>query len=478
MKDTDNEYFDSEEFRELLEEYETSVNTGQPVFMDVDELSEIADYYHFKERYDEAEEAINLALSLSPGAVAPLTYKIHEALWNGDPSLARDYLDQITDTDDPDYVYDYAEILLAEEKVDEADKYLCNELEKVPQEEYQDYIVDVANIFADYNYPEQAMMWMARAKPEKSPEFKELMARTLFGLGKYKDSERLWNELVDADPYSKYYWNALASTQYMNEDYSSSVESSEYAIAIDPEDPEGLLSKANALYRLNNFEEALKFFQRYSSHIPDDELALMCQGTCLVNLGRTKEAIAILEEARSVAEAYNDDTQPSSLADICQELAFAYSEDDNTAMAMKMLDQADENGADKVQTLVVRGHIMLDAGDIASAKRHFHDAMAHSDTPSPTLLRIIVSIYDNHYVEEAYKLFRYYFRMISDDCGDGYAYMALCCYDLKHYDEFLHYLKIACVVNQQECQTALAHIFPEGIEPKDYYNYIKERMKQ
>ena len=90
MKRTGDEYFDSEEFREQLTEYEHSVETGEPVFLDVDALAEIADYYHYTERYEQAEKAITLALSLSPGAIAPLTYRIHEALWNGKTEEAKE----------------------------------------------------------------------------------------------------------------------------------------------------------------------------------------------------------------------------------------------------------------------------------------------------------------------------------------------------------------------------------------------------
>ena len=42
MKRTGDEYFDSDDFRNMLAEYEEAVNTGQPVFMDADELAEIA----------------------------------------------------------------------------------------------------------------------------------------------------------------------------------------------------------------------------------------------------------------------------------------------------------------------------------------------------------------------------------------------------------------------------------------------------
>lgn len=473
MKKTGDEYFDSEEFRELLTEYEEAVNTEQPLFMDADELAEIADYYQLTERFDEASHAIDMALSLSPGAIAPLTYKIHEALWNGDTEEARKYLEQITETDEPDYVYDKGEILLAEEKVEEADLLFRDEFKRVSPDEYQDYVVDVANIFADYNYPEKAMQWMARAHHEDSQEFKELMARTLFGLGKYKDSEKLWGELIDSDPFSKHYWNALASTQFMNEDYSHSVESSEYAIAIDPEDPEGLLSKANGLYRLYNYEEALKYYQRYSERVPDDEFGVMHQGTCLINLGHNDEAVSKLNEAISVAP----ENSPY-LGDIYQELSFAHSENGHYDMAMEMLDKADQyEETDHVQTQVVRGHIMLAAAKVEEAEEHFRKAVLTSDNPSQTLLRVIVSLYDNHYLEATYALFKKFFIIADESTGEGYAYMALCCYDLKRYDEFLSYLKIACERCPHECQIALSHLFPEDIEPKDYYNYIKDKMK-
>ncbi|MBR2234431.1 MAG: tetratricopeptide repeat protein [Prevotella sp.] len=467
------EYFDSEEFRELLTEYEESMNAGMPVFMDADELSDIADYYQQQERYDDALTAVDMALERDPGAIGPLTYKIHEALWAGNIDEAKGYLEQISDTDDPDYVYDKAEIMLAEEKPDEANQYLHDELKNVPADEYQDYVIDVANIFADYNYPEEAMQWMSRAKQEDSPEFKELKARTLFGLGKYQDSEKLWGELIDANPFSKHYWNALASTQFMSENYSASVESSEFAIAIDPDDPDGLLSKATALFRLNNYEEALKYFERYSEHVPDDEFGLMNQGTCLINLGRNDEAIAKLNEAIFVAPPDSE-----YLSDIYQELSFAYSEEGNDEKALQMLDKADEHDSDKVQTLVVRGHIMLASGQVRRAEGFFRKAVVQSDTPNETLLRIIVSIYDNHFLEAAYTLFRKFFQIIPDDFGQGYAYMALVCHDLKHYDEFLHYLKTACLLNPQECKTALGHLFPDDVEPKDYYDYIKDRMAQ
>ena len=473
MKNTGDDYFDSEEFHELLDEYEQAVNTGQPVFMDAEELSEIADYYQMTGRYDEAEQAITLALSLSPGAIAPLTYRIHEALYNGDIDQAKDFFSQITETDAPDYAYNRAEILICEGKADEADSYLRKQLAAIPPEEHQDFVVDAAKIFSDYDYSEKAMEWLARAKHEDTPDFKELVARTLFGLGKYKDSERLFNELIDTDPFSKRYWNALASAQFMNEDYSNAVKSSEFAIAIDPDDPEGIIAKANGLYHMGNYEEAFDYYRRYSLHEPDDEYALLSQATCLINMGRNGEALDMLTK---LAETPPDDSP--YLCDIYQELAFALSEEGRTDEAIDCLNKTETLDCDHAQVLVIKGHILLAANREEEAGECFCQAVNDSENRPQTILRIIVSMYDNKYIETAYNMFLQFFDMVGPDYDNGYAYMALCCHTMKKYDEFLKYLKIACQRNPRECQLVLGHLFPEEVDAKDYYNYIKKRMKQ
>lgn len=464
-------YFDSDEFREILGEYEKAVNTGQPVFMDADELSEIADFYQMNNRRDEAESAIRLALSLSPGAIAPLTYRLHEALFEGDTKRAWEILGQITEKSHPDYVYDRGEILICEGRVDEADQYFRDEIRKIPPEEYQDFAVDVASIYADYNLSEKAMEWMSRTKQEDTPEFKELMARTLFGIGKYKDSERLFNELIDTDPYQKRYWNALASAQMMNEDYSHAIESSEYAIAIDPKDAEGLIAKANGLYSLNNYEQAAEYYRRYLEQEPDDELARLHLGTCLINTGQNDKAIDELKQAIDVC-------MPDSpcLADIYQELAFAYSEKDDADEAMNYMAMTDTLECDHTQANVIKGHIMLAAGRVEEAEDFFRQAIISSDDATQTLLRVIVSLYDNQYLSATYTMLKKFFRIAGPENADGYAYMALCCYDMKNYDECLSYLKIACQRNPKECRMVMGHLFPSEVEPRNYYDFLKEKI--
>ena len=472
---TDNQaYFESDEFQQLLSQYEESAQSGNSIYMDADDLADIADYYQFNDRPEEAERAIGMAMEYNPDAVGPLLYKAREAIGNKDFDTAREYAEHIEAVDQAEALYLQGEILINEGKLEEADDLFRENMNTIMPDEWTDYVYDVANIFSDYNAHDKAIAWIARSKGDTSDEFKELMARTLFGLGKYKDSERIFNELIDHNPYSIQYWNALASAQYMNEDYNAAITSSEYAIAIDPHDAESLLSKANSLYSLGNFESALTYYKRFSEVVPDDEFGFLHQGTCLINLERFPEALTTLEKAEYLAT--NNENSPY-LPDIYQEMAFTYSELKKPESALYYLDKTLDLECDHVNIEIIRGHILLQNNRTKEAHQAFKKALSISANWSRTMLRVIVSLFENQYVNTSYNLFLSFFNHVNDDWNEGYAYMALCCMVMKKDDEFMEYLKLATEKNPKEAKAVLSSFFPEGMKPQDYYEYMSNQLK-
>ena len=143
-------YFESEGFRKLLKQYEDSVKSGHPTYMDADDLADIADYYHYEGRMDEASEAIELALQFNPDAIGPLLYKAREALSLNNFELARDYAERIHIIDQTEYLYLLGEILICEGKTEEADELFRKQYLELPPDEQMDYVYDVANLFAEY----------------------------------------------------------------------------------------------------------------------------------------------------------------------------------------------------------------------------------------------------------------------------------------------------------------------------------------
>ena len=471
----DEEYFKSKDFNELLESYEAAVCNGDRPYMDAEDLVDIADYYNYSGNYEKAVDTVNYALQLFPHSTLPNVFKAREALATDDVDTARKYADAIEDKDDPDYHYIVAEIMIASGDIEKADEYLHEYGKGVEPEEYQDFIKDCANLFLDYDVYDKAHEWILCSQGDDSDDFKELKGRALFGMEKYEEAQGIFNELIDRNPYSKTYWNELASAQYLNGEYDNAITSSEYAIAIDPNDAEALANKANGLFHLGNFQESLKYFRRYSEQIPNDPNGLLQQGMCLVNTNQKEEALPLLEEAARLG--VND---PELLAHIYQELAFCYSATKQPDKALEMLSKAYALPCDRIDLLIIRGHILLENFRVEEAKEAFNLAINESGHSPVVMLRVIVSLYDNNYVETCYSLFKEFFQIVEQsgkDYNGGYAYMALCCYELHKDDEFLHYLELAIEKNPREAQAVLGSLFPKDIELKDYYNYMLHQLK-
>lgn len=461
------EYFESKHFQKILKEYEESAKSGQATYMDADDLADIADYYQLNGWAAEAETAINLAFEYNPEAVGPLLYRAHEALNRKEFDTAQSYINRLEGVDRLEALFLKGELLVCQQKIEEADELFRDIYKEIIPDEQMNYVYDVASLFADYDIYDKSFEWIARSKGDDSDDFKELMGRTLCGLGKYKDSERIFNELIDHNPYSSSYWNALATVQIMNEDYNAAITSSEYAIAINPKDADSISSKAHGLFNLGNYELALSCFKKYAELMPHDDFSYLHQGTCLINLGRYEEAIAILGKAEQEA-----DKDSAHLSSIYQELAYAYSELKKLDTALYYIDKAKDYDCNNVDIEIIRGHILLSNDMKEEAEKTFTYALQHSQNATQTMLRIIVCLFDNHYIQYSYALLKNFFKVVNEDWNEGYSYMALCCLTLKKKDEFLYYLKTAVERNPKEAREVLKDIFPEEMQPEEYYDYM------
>lgn len=470
---TGDEYFDSNEFRDKLMSYEDSVRSGHHIFLDADDLADIADYYNLIGNYVEANDVIEYALNIHPGATLPLVFKARQALMLKEIEKAEEYANDIYNKDDPDYKYLIAEILIAQNKISEAENFLKEYYSEIQPEEQEDFILDAANIYIDYGLDENALEWMSLSKTTNNPEYKELLARILFGIGNFDECIKIFNELIDLNPYNKKYWVALSSAQFMLEDYNASITSSEYAIAIAPNDAEAIMSKASGLYKLENYEEALEYYKKYCSLMQDDEFGELQLASCLINLGMYEEAISHLEHAKSIPPKDSQNT-----LQILKELAFAYSATKDIGKAMECLEDAMKSDSDHIDLLLLKGHLFLENNKKEEANVIFKKAINECQDIIYVLIRIIVSLYDNKYIDEAYQLFKSSKELNDDNNNEGFSYMALCCWDLKKTKEFIHYLDLAVTRNPNEAKRVVGFLFPKSMNPTEYIDFIYSKLKK
>lgn len=471
---TDDEYFDSTEFRDILAAYEESVSSGAPIFLDTDDLIDIADYYTFYGYKDKAAAAVDAALDLAPGAVLPLVYKAREALTAGDVEAARRYSSEINDKEDPDYKFLQAEIMVACDLIDKADRYLDLLFEDTEEEEKENFKYDTANMYLEYGVYDKALEWIERCEDFMDCDVMDIRGRSLLGLERYDDCVSTYNTLLDYNPRSVKYWATLANAQFMKEDYSEALSSSEFALALDPKDAGCMMIKANSLCRLGNFETALEFYRRYNKAMPNDACGELNMGKCLMQMERYEEALAHLRRAAVLG----DSTDESLMSDTFETLAFAYSALGDPDSAVRYIDKAfdAEGNPDNPELFVMRGHILLENGRHGEARSMFRHAAIKSGYSPKVILRIIVSLLDNGYTKRAYIMFKLFFKYAGSDFSDAYSYMALCCWQLKKGREFLKYLRKAVGHNPQEAKSVLGGIIPADMTAEEFLKDITDKL--
>ncbi len=464
----DSNYFKNEDFAESLRSYERSSATGEPIYLDCDQLMDIAEYYHYHGYSAEALRAADKAHELFVDAVAPLVFKARLLLLVGkDPEKAMSVAEQITDKYDLDYFYIKAEIMIACDQVEEADQFLEESLNLINDEDYPDFVIDSAILFVDYELPDMARKWLSRSSETDSPDYRETLGRICHHEGNYKECERIFNDLINDDPYNVYYWNMLAGNQMATQRYNDAISSSEFAIAIDPDNEDALLYKAQALMHLQNYEEAYQYFKRNARLRRLNVDSHLNAGLCLLQLKRHEEA---LKELRT-AERHARRVQTGKLVEVLREEVLVYSQLGDITHALHLVESMVEEGCDPDEATVLRGHIHLGNGDEAEARQCFIEAIEHSQYSGLIMLQSAVSLYDNDYLEAAYSIL----SQISDEelahYPSTYVYLAICAHDLHKRAAYLDNLKKAVKKAPYASRMLLSSFFPEGMEISDYYTY-------
>ena len=191
------------QFDDILKRYEAARSAGSSIYLEPDDLTDIAEYYHLHGRLTDAIEAIDLAINMFPGATQPLTFKARVAiLVNRNAAEAMQWAEKIDDKTDLDYYYIVAEIMVADQRIDEANQYLKAKENDVCDDDLEDYYLDVATLFADYSCTDITEEWLKKSSLTTDPQYRELQGRVALGKGQFDLCEQIFDKLIDDNPYN------------------------------------------------------------------------------------------------------------------------------------------------------------------------------------------------------------------------------------------------------------------------------------
>lgn len=473
MREEDFSFFEEEDFKENLARYEAMLSGGPSAYLEGDELTDIAEYYLSHGEPEKAYACIDYALTLHPDSIDPLIFKARQHMFSGQLSQAQAICDSIQDQNDREVIFLHAELLIRRQNITEALHYLTERKEcfSDDRKDLFAYLYDCACILEDYAYYDKALEWAEEAEKISGPSLKLmfLKAEIYSTQEKFEEATELLEKILDENPYSLKSWNMLADTYFMREMYDKAIEAAEFSLAIKEKgNPEALFAKANSLYHLGNFEKAHQLYSQYIDEFPkSDEYPYLFDGLCLNQMERYEDACSRLE----AAEEFSNDCSPEQLQ-IYLQLSFSYSKTGKFQKALQYLERAQNYDPEGFDYNVLKGHIYLENGFIEEAMNCFQKAKEESTDRERAYFLIAVSFFENRLYADAlenfYELLEFCDGETETNCN---PYMAYCFYYAKDEVQYLKYLERSCATNPEGTKMVLGNLFPESLDPKEYYAY-------
>jgi len=354
-----NDYLDSEEFQEILETYESALAEGRTPYFDVDDFADISDYYMNEDKPEKAMECVEMGLERYPGEQSLLLIKSGVLIFIHKFEEAEAILADI-DTSNNEAMYQKAQLEYAlykntekaermfEEWIEGERDYAENEEDFEDQrEEYiRDSYIHVINSFVelsdDYSYDKKLVeKWVEKYLELFSPlgeyESDLALADTVRNESMYELVVKIYTNLLETNPYINHGWTVLAAAQLTLYDFDNALDSVEYALAIDPNNMDAIVTKAMCLYNKENYEDAAVLFEKYLKSTNDASQTLT-QASCYMHLNDEKNALRCLHAAEHFYGRYSDNRY--LYANVCFEIADVYFCMNMKEEARKFLDRA------------------------------------------------------------------------------------------------------------------------------------------
>lgn len=468
------EYFNTNQFRRLLKDFEASEHGGLPLLPASEEFVDLAEYYFNNGNEDYAMKIIQRARNIYPDANGPLLFLAREALISrNDIKAAEMYAEQITETDDPEYYFVMAEIMICRGQTEQADELLeegllfANNEDETPEH----YCLDVAALFIDLNLDEKAEIWLEKCNDREDDEWLELKARLLNLKGEYEKCCSIYNSLLDKNPYSTSLWNELGSTQMDNNDIDEAINSFNFALAIDPDNITALQNKAQLFDNEQNYKESLAIYEKLCT--------IDKTGTNYWRIftGYSHFMLEEYFEAIKDFEQVDKDIKADKELLIGHYLRYAYSliRTGKIEESITFLNKAEDYGANKDEVNIVKGDAKLFLGEPQSALLCFQKAIEESEYPSMTTSKVASCMLEHGYPEVAYQILHNLYQALPD-CQEGLPCMVCCCYMMKKTDELFAYLEKAIKYTPEETKDFIGHLFPPDMNPEDYLAYLRNKF--
>lgn len=398
----------NKELSELIAQYETAKAENRQVYLDGDQLADIADQYASERKFHEAQEVITYGLHLHPESTDLLVEQAYLYLDTGKMPLAKKVAESIADEYDTDVKMLKAELMLNEGQLEAARSVL----DTIEDAEELETIINIVYLYMDMGYPEAAKEWLDKGAPRygKKEDFIAVMADYLTGTNQLEASSAFYNQLIDIDPYNASYWVGLAKCRFASEDCEKAIEACDFALAADEKYGEAYAYLGHSYFYLNNSDAAIENYKKaieYKALPP--EMGYMFLGLAYSNKEAWEEADDYYQRVidRFIEEGFGNSPL---LIDTYTNKAAAASQLGKHEEAHKLCKKAITIQPDDAAIYLAEGKLYMQEGNKKKAVKSFDKAL--TTEPSAEMWYMVASAYsDAEYLYQAKVCFEEAYRI-------------------------------------------------------------------
>jgi tetratricopeptide (TPR) repeat protein len=256
----------SDEIRELLEQFDNLKNGKSNSFLEEDAFERIIDYYDEKEQFRLALEAARYAVAQYPYSAGLLLKKADILLALNEARKALAALEQaeLLDSGDKDLYILKTDAFLALDQQEKAAAVLEYAISHFEGDERLELLFELADVYDDYENFEKVFDCLKMIL-EEDPNNEEALHKICFWTdftGRNEEGIKLHKQIIDEYPYNELAWFNLAAAYQGLKLYEKAIDAYQYAIAIDERFDYAYRNMGDALLRLRRYKEAIEVLEK------------------------------------------------------------------------------------------------------------------------------------------------------------------------------------------------------------------------
>lgn len=515
------DYFQSKEFKDILSAYEGRQDKEKSIYLDADDFADIADYYLTVDKPRLAMDAVRMGISIHPEEEVLFIVQSAVYIYQRMFDEAEELLAGL-DASNPDVQYQLAQIQYAKYgRVEKAErmwrKWMATDGDSdISEEHRRENYIHIISSLAELRKEDGD-----EREDEQGGDGKLVVRKwiqeyidTFQSLGKYDSDVQLvdicrendladlmctvLSQVLEEQPYLHRGWSNLALAHFIQMDYEQALEACDFALAIDPDDMEALLTKAHTLNSMGEKGAAKPVFKEYLDK-GGEVVQIISYAEILFTDGDKTEAMQELSWLSTYFEGMKNDVEKrwkkaqslsqselQSEEDVYKEFLDVYQKvytdiahlyhynecfEESNAACRRILD---------VSPTCSEMHFLLGVNNLTlqcfeEASRCFASSLKWADDQVMTGVDIALTFMLHDFDDFALEILDAVSQIASNSNSPFVknipAAQSLTYLKLGNIRQFLHFFKIACQETPELVQKVYEDYFPKGMPISQWVEY-------